>query len=149
MQQPHRPTCPTVVYVEDNAVNALLMRAVFEKLPTVQLVVAGTCREAIDCVAKLPPSLLMLDLTLPDGHGSHLLHALRMLPGCETVPAVAVTADVEFSIAGTGFIERWDKPLDLRFVMKRVQQLAACSAAQPSRSACEALAPGASSSLRG
>ena len=72
----------------------LLMAAILERRPELELVIATTGEEALCMAAGLHPALLLLDLGLPDCHGSRLLGLLRALPGCETVPAVAVTADV-------------------------------------------------------
>lgn len=46
--------------------------------------------------------MLLLDLRL-DIQGSQLLPLLRRVSGCEHVPVVAVTAEHEFDIRGTGF----------------------------------------------
>gem|GEM_PF-4012166 len=47
----------------------------------------------------LYPVLLLLDLRLPDGDGRALLPMLRRIPGCETAPAVAVTAEIALQTA--------------------------------------------------
>jgi len=47
--------------------------------------------------------LLLLDLRLPDGDGIALLPMLRHIPGCETAPAVAVTAEIDVELRGSGF----------------------------------------------
>lgn len=113
----------TVLYVEDHPVNALLMAAIFEHRPQLDLVIAVNGAEALRLAAGLQPALLLLDLGLPDCHGSQLLGRLRTLPGCETPPAVAVTADALFDIAGTGFCELWPKPLHLEHVLARLNTL--------------------------
>jgi CheY-like chemotaxis protein len=114
----------TVLYVEDHPVNALLMAAIFEHRPQLNLVIATNGADAVRAAAGLNPALLLLDLGLPDCHGSELLGRLRTLPGCETPPAVAVTADALFEIAGSGFSEMWAKPLQLAQVLARLNALA-------------------------
>ncbi|RZL31713.1 MAG: response regulator [Rubrivivax sp.] len=113
----------TVLYVEDHPVNALLMAAIFEHRPQLDLVIATTGEEAMRVAAGLQPALLLLDLGLPDCHGSQLLGSLRTLPGLATPPAVAVTADASFEIEGTGFRELWLKPLYLEHVLNRLDVL--------------------------
>ena len=113
----------SVLYVEDHPVNAMLMRAMFERRPSLHLVVAVTGQEALDLAPGLDPALLLLDLRLPDCHGSGLLPMLRKVRGCETAPAVAVTADGDFDLGGTGFCELWPKPLNLMDVLHRVDAL--------------------------
>lgn len=117
------PARRTVLYVEDHPVNAMLMSAMFDRRPELRLVVAVTGQQALAMARGLNPVLLLLDLRLPDCHGSQLLPLLRQLPGCETAPAVAVTAEGDFDIHGTGFIELWPKPMDLAGVLRRVDAL--------------------------
>ena len=117
----------TVLYVEDHPVNALLMAAILEQRPELELVVATNGEEALCLAAGMQPVLLLLDLGLPDCHGSRLLGLLRALPGCERVPAVAVTADVTFASEEWGFSELWPKPLDVDGVLERLDALAGTS----------------------
>jgi len=120
-----------VLYVEDHPVNALLMAAIFERRPELELVIATTGEEALKRAAGLAPALLLLDLGLPDCHGSQLLGRLRALPGCDTPLAVAVTADASFEIEGTGFCELWAKPLNIDLVLRRLDGLTRLHAAPP------------------
>jgi CheY-like chemotaxis protein len=113
----------SVLYVEDHPVNAMLMSALFERRPGLKLVLAETGQHAVAIASGLHPALLLLDLRLPDCHGSQLLPLLRQLPGCGTAPAVAVTAEDDYDIAGTGFCELWAKPLHLDFVLRRLDVL--------------------------
>lgn len=119
----------TVLYVEDHPVNALLMAAIFEHRPQLDLVIATHGEEAQRVVADLRPDLLLLDLGLPDCHGSELLGRLRALPGLASAPAIAVTAEVGFDITGTGFCELWPKPLYLEHVLARLDAFTAPPAA--------------------
>jgi CheY-like chemotaxis protein len=127
---PHAVRRP-VLYVEDHPVNALLMAAIFERRPELELVIATTGAEALQRADGLHPALLLLDLGLPDCHGSELLGRLRALAGCDTPPAVAVTADASFEIEGTGFRELWPKPLSIDHVLQRLDSLTQKHAAPP------------------
>jgi len=113
----------SVLYVEDHPVNAMLMGALFERRPQLRLVVATTGEEAVCCASGLNPLLLLVDLRLPDCHGAQLLDVLRLIPGCEDAPAVAVTADGDYDLRGTGFVELWAKPMDLDQVLRRLDAL--------------------------
>lgn len=117
------PSRRTVLYVEDHPANALLMAAIFERRPPLDLVIATRAEDALRQAAGLRPALLLLDLGLPDGHGSHLLQQLRAVAGCEDVPAVAVTADVHFAASTWGFTELWPKPLCVDEVLRRLDAL--------------------------
>lgn len=119
-----------VLYVEDQPVNSLLMSALFERVPDCDLVPADCGRRALEVAQGLYPSLLLLDLRLPDIHGTELLPRLRHVHGCEQVPAVAVTAEHGFEIEGSGFDELWRKPLNLLSVLERVEGYLALAEAQ-------------------
>jgi len=112
----------TVLYVEDHGINALLMQALFERRDDLHLELAGNCAEALACAELHPPDLLLLDLRLPDGHGSTLLPRLRALPGMQRVPAIAVTAEETTLAQLPGFDALWPKPLRLAQVLAELQQ---------------------------
>jgi len=119
---------PVVLYVEDHPVNAMLMQAVFARMPHIRLVLATSGQDALDKVAELQPALLLLDLHLPDCHGTQLLARLRKLAQTAQVRAVAVTADSLFDCSTSDFDELWTKPLDLTLVMNRVNSLVSATA---------------------
>jgi CheY-like chemotaxis protein len=122
-REPEQTPCRSVLYVEDSAVNAMLMRAIFERFPKLRLVVARNGSEAVRHVRGLFPTLLLIDLRLPDCHGTQLLPLLRMSAGCEAVIAVAVTADKDTDLTGTSFTELWPKPLNFDRVVQRLEAL--------------------------
>jgi CheY-like chemotaxis protein len=113
----------SVLYVEDQPVNVLLMRALFERRPNLRLVVAGSLAEAMQHAQGLYPALLLLDLRLPDGDGRDLLPSLRQIPGCESVHAVAVTAEMDFLLQESAFDELWRKPMDMQQILWRLDEL--------------------------
>lgn len=107
----------SVLYVEDNAVNATLMEAIIGLRPQVVLRVARDGASAIQEALARPPELFLLDMNLPDTDGFVLLKALRAHPALRGIPAVMVSAT-----AGTehvtlaleqGFDGYWTKPLDV------------------------------------
>jgi CheY-like chemotaxis protein len=112
-----------VLYVDDHPVNALVMQSLFRHRPALDLAVAADGAEALERAQDLAPALLLLDLHLPDCHGTELLQRLRQFEHCAEVPAVAVTADQYFEPRGTGFVEVWCKPLNVRAVLERLDRL--------------------------
>lgn len=114
---------PVVLYVEDHDVNVALMKAVFEHLRPTRLMVAVDGASALRLATEQRPDLMLLDIGLPDCRGDDLLRALRRLPGCAEVPAIAVTADTSFDAAGTTFGEVWRKPLDVPGTLQRLHRL--------------------------
>jgi CheY-like chemotaxis protein len=114
-----------VLYVEDHPTNVHLMQALFKRCPHLNLVVAEDGHAARRLAPTLRPALLLVDLRLPDCHGSALLEELRLLAGYADIPAIAVTAESGFSLEGTSFCEVWPKPLDLAFVLDRLAEFSA------------------------
>ena len=117
-----RPGRPQVLYVEDEPTNLLLMQALFRLRPHLHLVTATDGAEVTALAPSIRPALILLDLRLPDCWGSDLLPQLRQRFRWRHVPAVAVTAEVDFDGSRSGFIETWHKPLDLKFVLERLDR---------------------------
>ena len=115
-----------VLYVEDNEVNALLMRAMLARLPGVQLEHTVSPSQALEMVHAVRPELLLLDIQLPEIDGFELLRRLRADPALDGVPAIAVSAaampaDIERA-RQAGFDAYLTKPLDLGELLHAVQQ---------------------------
>ncbi len=114
---------PTVLYVEDQEINVLVMQALLGLRPQVKLLVAATGEEGLRMAAGHLPDLLLLDLRLPDCHGTQLLERMRDINALAHVPAVAVTADVSTDIDGTTFAELWPKPLHVPDTLAALDRL--------------------------
>ncbi len=114
----------TVLYVEDNEGNRLLMQTLFERIDGLRLVCAGTGREAMAVAEAMAPSstpsLLLLDICLPDCSGTDLLLCLRQIAGYAEIPAIAVTAE-DLALEGSGFEELWRKPLNVPAVLRSIE----------------------------
>ncbi|WP_157271749.1 response regulator [Azohydromonas aeria] len=110
-----------LLYVEDNPLNVLLMRALLEQRPHWRLRVAAGVDEAVAAALAAPPHLLLLDMHLPDGDGIALLARLRTHAALRAVPAIAVSADaLESDIRAAraaGFDGYWTKPLHMGCVL--------------------------------
>ena len=112
-----------VLYVEDQPVNVALMEALFAMRPELELEVAMSGEEGYEAATRNPPDLLLLDLRLPDCHGTELLARLREHPSLSTTPAAAVTADELCDLSASTFMETWRKPLDIHRVLHRLDGL--------------------------
>jgi len=62
-----------VLYVEDHPVNVEVMRAIFALRPDLTLDVAVDGASGLNAATRHAPDLLLLDLRLPDCHGTALL----------------------------------------------------------------------------
>ena len=125
---PHEPVQRRVLYVEDNALNALLMCAAFEGSDDFVLEVVDCGEKALQRLTQgPPPDALMLDMHLPDMDGVALLHALKQSPAWRHSPVIAVSADAmpeDISRAMVaGFSDYWTKPLDITRLQPTLRRL--------------------------
>ncbi|HMM86943.1 CHASE domain-containing protein [Azohydromonas sp.] len=82
-----------VHYVEDNTINAEVMRGILLQRPQVRLEVSTNGADALDALKRDRPHLVLLDMHLPDLDGLDLLRRLKDDPDTETIPVVALSAD--------------------------------------------------------
>jgi PAS domain S-box-containing protein len=107
----------SVLYIEDEAVNVLLMEEVFRLRPNWTLTVARTGAEGLKQVLDKQPDLVLIDMNLPDMNGLQVLAALREMNSPRHIPCVALSADalceqVDAALHA-GFDEYWTKPIDV------------------------------------
>lgn len=122
----------SVLYIEDNEINAQLMRSIFRQRPSLSLLVCATGAAGLQAAQAQPPQLILLDLHLPDMEGEALLAALRALDALSAVPVVIVSADATRA-RRTGMMARGaqaylTKPLDVGETLNLVDRF--ISAAQ-------------------
>ena len=121
---PHR----RVLYVEDNPLNAEVIRGILEQRPGLELEIAATVEAGLRALRERPPALLLLDSQLPDGDGLVLLSRLREL-GVTAPPVIVVSANAQpeqiaaARVAGAGHY--LTKPLDMRELLALVDELLA------------------------
>ena len=116
----------TVLYVEDDPINAMLMQGIVELRPGCRLLVACSGGEARACVAAQRVDLLLCDLRLPDIAGDALLAELRAGGLPAAVPALLVTAEPEYVASDLarrgGFDGFWSKPLDVAATLRSLER---------------------------
>ena len=116
-----------MLYVEDNELNVLLVRAMFERRPALMLVIAGDGAQALAQARRVRPDLVLIDMNLPDMDGSAVLAALRQIPDLQAVPCVSTSADVWGDAAErarqSGFAEFWPKPMDVPTFLRRLDAM--------------------------
>ncbi len=125
----------SVLYVEDNRINAMLFEEALRPHARLAVTVVEDGQMAIAHVSQSIPDVLVLDAHLPDMDGLALLAALRKLPGLVNVPAYMCSADaMPEDIAqakSAGFTGYWTKPVDIRLIVSELTQLADKKYLQP------------------
>jgi CheY-like chemotaxis protein len=82
-----------VLYIEDDPVNFTLVERILEFRPALKLMHARTGGDGVELAQAHQPKLILLDLNLPDMHGSEVLRQLQHQPTTAKVPVVVLSAD--------------------------------------------------------
>lgn len=85
----------TVLYIEDNPINTLLVERILAGRPDVVFGSAPDGRTGLDRVTRLRPDLVLLDLTLPDISGERVLAQLRADPATRAIPVIVISGDID------------------------------------------------------
>ena len=114
-----------ILYIEDNVDNRTLIRRILTA-EGYELKEAGNAAEALETLKILHPDLILMDINMPDVDGYTLTTRIRAMSGFESVPIVALTANVmrgdrERSLeAGCdGYIQ---KPIDIDLLPQQIER---------------------------
>jgi len=114
-----------VLYIEDNPVNTLLMEAMFERMPGLQLHCVSEPAEGLRRCQAQPPDLVLADIQMPGMDGFEVLRRLRADPRTRGIPVIAVSANAmpQDQARGreAGFANYLTKPLELNQLLAAVQ----------------------------
>lgn len=115
------------IYADDNAVNTLLLQAMFamrsdwtlDTVPSAQALRAAVTRTHFD--------LVILDIHLGSDSGIELARELRQMPLLSAATLVALSADSQpeqvAQALRAGFADYWTKPIELAELHRRLDQL--------------------------
>lgn len=84
---------PSILYIEDNPGNRLLVRRVLEA-SGYQVFEATDGSSGLRAAKDLNPDLILLDINLPEVHGYELAGQFRGMAHLDRVPVLAVTSNV-------------------------------------------------------
>jgi len=98
---PFKPASPsatsaaisTILYIEDNPVNMLLVKKILQQRPAWRLITATTGESGFELALSANPDLILLDISLPDVSGLELIQRLRGNFATQAIPVVAVSAN--------------------------------------------------------
>ena len=89
----HRNGHSRVLYVEDSEPNFRLIESILEDRPGTDLAWAATGQKGLEMARTQNPQLVLLDLDLPDIHGSKVLAGLQAQPETAQTPVIVISAD--------------------------------------------------------
>lgn len=116
-----------LLYIEDNAVNAMIVRELAARRGDIETVVAETGEDGLRLAVELQPSLVLLDMQLPDIGGPEVFQRLRADPRTAAIPCIALSANVMHAdihaALQSGMAAYWTKPLDFRAFGRSLDEL--------------------------
>jgi two-component system cell cycle response regulator DivK len=115
----------TILYVEDNPDNRLLVRRILTS-EDYSLLEATDAMDALNVLKTVQPDLILMDINMPDMDGYTLTAKIKSMPGFERVPILAVTANVmrgdkekTLEAGCDGYIQ---KPLDIEQLTREIER---------------------------
>jgi CheY-like chemotaxis protein len=113
----------TILLIEDHAVFSMIIKRAIEQ-DTSHRVVYITDGSAIhEAIKEHKPHLLVLDYELPGKNGIELYDLVRMIEGCEHIPAIMVSAELPLQEMAQRNILGLQKPCRTSELIQAVEQL--------------------------
>lgn len=116
----------TILYVEDNPSNFKLVERVLGRREGVTLLTAMQGGLGLELAREHMPDLILLDLHLPDIHGSEVLRRVREDPVISRTPVIIISADVTSAqvtqLLAAGAQAYLPKPLDVQEFLRVVDE---------------------------
>jgi len=116
-----------LLYIEDNAVNVMIVRALVRRRPGIEFDSMPDGASGVARATQTLPGLTLVDMQLPDIDGLEVLARLRANPqtaGLRVVAlsANAIPADIQRALQA-GFDDYWTKPLDFKVFNAALDQV--------------------------
>jgi signal transduction histidine kinase len=126
VEKPHSLLGLDVLIVEDSIDTLTLLSAVFSR-EGANVTTAASAAEALECAVSKRPNVIISDIGMPDIDGYQLLEQLKVIPGMDDVPAIAISGyasdeDRERAL-GTGYRALVAKPIDVDVLFGLIHEL--------------------------
>jgi CheY-like chemotaxis protein len=115
----------TVLYIEDNPDNRLLVKRILLS-EEYELLEARDASEALRVLESARPDVILMDINMPEMDGYTLTAKIKSLPGFERTPILAVTANVmrgdkerTLEAGCDGYIQ---KPIDIDQLIREIER---------------------------
>jgi PAS domain S-box-containing protein len=120
-QLPENTVPRTLLYVEDNPANLMLVEQIIETLPHVSMLSARDGNLGIALAHAHLPDVILMDINLPGINGFEALKMLRANPATMHIPVIALSAnamprDIEKGLEA-GFFRYLTKPIKIHEFM--------------------------------
>lgn len=117
-----------VIVIDDSVTNQVLVEALLGE-EGIKVVTVSNATDAYRLIDKEPPSLILLDLLMPNITGIDFLKTIKQNDRVNTIPVFIVTAaNTELyrnQCEVLGVQEFFPKPVDIPLLVKRVKEVLA------------------------
>lgn len=119
----------TILLVEDDPNNLLLLRDMLEIHFGATVCAVTTVHAALELFPQLKPDILLSNIALPDGDGYQLIQWVRNFSPEQggSIPAIAITAsvseEVRIRLLKAGFQAYFFKPFDVDTLVEKIIEL--------------------------
>jgi CheY-like chemotaxis protein len=118
---------PYVLHIEDNEASFRLVEQILQAIPEINLRRAVCGRSGLTAVQARIPQLILLDLDLPDIHGSEVLLTLQKESATAGIPVIVISADATPSqierMLAAGAHNYLTKPFDIPRLLIMVEKI--------------------------
>jgi CheY-like chemotaxis protein len=125
----------TVLYIEDNLANLTLVQRIVAVRDGIEIIPAMQGRLGLELAKEHRPSLVLLDLHLPDISGEEVLQRLRDDPLTENIPVVIVSAEATPGhiqrLLSAGALAYLTKPIDINELLHILDEHVLTTAIEP------------------
>jgi CheY-like chemotaxis protein len=123
----------TLLYVEDNPANLMLVEDLIARRPDITLISATDGNRGVELAHAARPDVILMDINLPGISGIQALKLLRADPATAHIPVVALSAnaiprDIEKGLAA-GFFRYLTKPIRVQEFMEALDEALAAAKA--------------------
>jgi len=120
----HNTAPHTLLYIEDNPANLMLVEDIIERRPDIQLFTAQDGSSGIELARNTLPNIILMDINLPGISGIQALKILRQDPITTHIPVIALSAnaipaDIQKGL-DAGFFRYLTKPIKIDEFMDTV-----------------------------
>jgi CheY-like chemotaxis protein len=116
----------TILHIEDNLSNLKLVERVIDRRPGIHLMTAMQGGMGVTLARSHLPSLILLDLDLPDMRGEEVLGRLHADPRTVAIPVVVISANTTGGqrrrLIDSGARDVINKPIDVDALLRLVEE---------------------------
>ncbi len=117
----------TMLYVEDNPANLMLVQSILKRRPQIELLSAANAESGIEIARAKRPDVVIMDINLPGISGYEALEILRGGDETKKIPVIAISAnamlkDIEKGKVA-GFLSYITKPINVSHFLQVVDDV--------------------------